>query len=405
VGGSSADSGTPTGGGGFGGPTGGGGSGGPDGGTPTGGAAGTGGNLPDATPDVDFPYDAPVHDTNLAEACVDQTAEAKPVPLDIYFMLDASTSMSEPVGDANKGDCDATPPFTPAKASKWCKAINAVAGYISSPNAAGNRAAIQYFRHYTSHNCNGSGYDQPSVALGVLPGNFSGHATTIVQADGGLNWAYPHSNTPTEGALRGLARFTAASRTPDRVIIGILVTDGEPTFCNRSDGVLADIPAQHFAATGIHTFVVGMTGANFVRLEKWASYAGSLTHDDTNDACGTCNSCTCQHYNVGDGNPSVFIAALNQIQKSVLSCTFQVPKPNQGLLDPDLVRVEYYAGGQPPPVELPRVASGPCDGEGWYYGYDANNNPTTINLCSKSCETVQADSSAQVKIRIACQGS
>ena len=371
-------------------------------GTPQGGSAGAG---VDAGKDVDFGYDAPAFETSLEDACVDETAKADPLPLDIYFMLDASTSMSQPAGYNAAGDCNATPPFTPGINSKWCKAVNAIAGYVSSPQANGNRAAVQYFQHYTNHNCNGSGYDTPAVALGDLPGAYAGHAQTLVTASpGGLNWAYPHSSTPTEGALRGLASFTGSHQSPGRIIIGILVTDGAPTACNTTDSVLAGIAQTHFNNTGIHTFMVGMTGANFTKLEDWANYTGSLSHDDTNDACGSCSNCTCHHYNVGNGDPAVFIAALNQIQKAVLSCAFQVPQPSQGVLDPNAVKVEYYVGGQPPPQVLPRVDSAAqCAGPGWYY--DNNTNPTKINLCPDSCTTVQADKAAEVKIRIACQGS
>jgi hypothetical protein len=318
--------------------------------------------------------------------------------------------MSSPQGSGAAGDCNAVAPsFTPSVNSRWCKAVNAIAGYVSSPDAAGNQAAIQYFQHYTSHNCNGSGYNVPAVGLGTLPGSYSGHAQTLVeQANGGLNWAYPWSGTPTEGGLRGLTQFTAANKTPGRLIIGILVTDGQPGACNTNANTLRQIAQDHFTATGIHTFMVGITGASFAPMETWASYTGALSHDDTNDACGTCNGagCTCHHYNVGDGSPAVFIAALKAIQNAVLSCTFQVPTPSSGILNPDAVKVEYLPGGNPPPVELPKVTgAAQCTGPGWYYGYDAGGNPTTINLCPASCTTVQGDPNAEVKIRIACQGS
>lgn len=358
----------------------------------------------DAAIDVEFVYDPPLHE---ASVCVDETASADPLPLDIYFMLDASTSMSSPAGLGAAGDCNAAPPFVPSVNSRWCKAVNAIAGYVSSPQAAGNRAALQYFQVYSGHNCNGAAYAIPSVGLGQLPGSFSGHAQTLVQQNpGGLNWAYPFSGTPTEAGLRGLAQFTAANKTPGRIIIGVLVTDGLPGSCSTSDPVLRGIAQDHFNATGIHTFMVGITGANFTRLENWASYTGAITHDDTNDACGNCNSCNCHHYNVGDGSPAVFIAALNKIQQAVLSCTFQVPVPAQGVLNADAVNVEYYPGGQPPPQTLPKVANqAACSGPGWYFGYDAQQKPETINLCPATCTTVQADTQGEVKIRIACLGS
>ncbi|MBW2526396.1 MAG: hypothetical protein JRI23_19605 [Deltaproteobacteria bacterium] len=376
------------------------------------GTAGGGTGLSDAGDfDADFTYDAPAFDADLQDACVDETAEAEPVPLDIYFMLDASTSMSSPAGTGTAGDCNVdTNNFTPSVNSRWCKAINSIAGYVSSPQAQDNRAALCFFRRYSNYNCNGSGYDTPYVGLGLLPGSYSGHAQTLVESASpnfGLNAAYPHDATPTEGALRGLAQYTAANQTTGRIIIGILVTDGAPTSCDTSDGTLAGIAQNHFNSTGIHTFMVGMTGANFTRLENWADYNGALSHpDNPGDTCGGSYS-SCHHYNVGDGDPTVFINALNQIQNAVLSCTFQIPSPSQGVLDPDLVIVEYYPGGTPPATVLPRRNDlNDCNNNGdvgWYY--DNNSSPTVINLCPNSCNTVQADANAEVKIRIACQGS
>ncbi|MBW2454930.1 MAG: hypothetical protein JRI68_10480 [Deltaproteobacteria bacterium] len=373
-------------------------------------SSGTGGSTsssggPDASFDANFAYDAPSYDAGLEDACVDETAQAQPVPLDIYFMLDASTSMSSPAGYGAAGDCNATPPFnTPSVNSRWCRAVNAMGGYVSDPAAAGNQAALQFFATYGNDNCNGSGYNTPSVGLGLLPGNYSGHAQTFVAGNGGLNDAYPHSNTPTEGALNGLAQFTAANQTQNRIIIGILVTDGVPTGCTTSDNTLSGITQSHFSNTGIHTFIVGMDGANFNRLETWASYTGALSHPDgPNDSCGDGNG-PCHHYNVGNGNPAVFVDALLAIQNAVLGCTFLIPQPSQGVLDPNLVIVEYYANGQPPAIVIPRVNNvGQCNGDGWYY--DNNSQPTVIELCPQTCQTVQNDPNAQIQIRIACQGS
>lgn len=345
-------------------------------------ASGGGTGLSDAGDfDADFTYDAPPFDADLQDACVDEVANADPVPLDIYFMLDASGSMGT---DCNVGQ---------TTASKWCRAINAIAGYIQDSGSDGNRAAIEFF---SGDSC--SGYNTPAVNLV----NLTAQASQVITA---MNNRNPSGGTPTRPALEGLASFTAANETAGRVMIGILVTDGDPTRCSPyDDTTLSNVVQNHFNSTGIHTFIVGMTGATFNRLEAWADYPGSITHDDTNDACGTCNNCTCSHYNVGNGDPTIFIAALQQIQNAVLGCTFNIPSPSQGVLDPDTVSVEYLPNGQPPAQDLPRVNNaGACTGDGWYY--DDNVNPTVINLCPTTCTTVQGDPNAEINIRIACQGS
>ena len=371
---------------------------------------GTGGDAP-TKPDANFDYDAPDYQS---ETCLDEEAKAEVVPLDIYFMLDRSSSM-EPA-------CIATPPFdTLAATSSWCRAINSMAGYVSNPAAEGNRAALQYFPVPTgSSDCPmGGGYSTPSVPLGslatdLLTGDFSGHAVAFVNS---LNSVSPNGGTPTEGALRGLAAYTKANKTAGRIIIGVLVTDGEPGTCSQDDGVLAGIAADHYIKEGIHTFFVGMdptagplAGVNWTRLETWAKYTGAIKHENTDmKTCGTCAAasptCTCHHYNVGNGNPEVFIAALNRIQKSAVSCTFQVPTIGTSVIDVDHAKVDYYPGGKDPKTVIDGVASeSACGtGQGWYFDNPAN--PKTINLCPESCKLVQADDYALVNVRIPCAGT
>jgi Mg-chelatase subunit ChlD len=353
----------------------------------------------DAGPfDADFTYDAPVNDALLQDACVDETASAEPVPLDIYFMLDRSGSMTQPFCDnCSVGDCDVTWPNPPTLASRWCNAINAIAGYVQDPSAQGNRAALEYF--YASV-C--SGYDVPSVGLVDLT---AGAAQLI----GSLNNQTPYDGTPTRAALEGLAAFTAANQQAGRVIIGILITDGDPTTCAPTDNnTMRAIVENHFNATGIHTFVVGMDGATFGNLENWASYPGAISHpDDPGNTCGAAYA-DCHHWNVGNGDPTSFIAALQQIQQAVLGCTFNVPIPSQGVLDPDKVAVDYDANGgsPPPPEELVRVSDAAnCTGADNEWHYDSNTNPTVIQLCPATCARVQTDTNASVQVRIACQGS
>ncbi|MCL2825364.1 MAG: VWA domain-containing protein, partial [Polyangiaceae bacterium] len=229
-------------------------SGGGAGGDGPGGSGGVGGKPPG--PDADFGYDAPEYEAG-GDACVHIEAKADLIPLDIYFMMDVSTSMSSPAGTGSSGDCNALYPFTtPTVNSKWCKAINGVAGYVSSPEAKGNRTAIGYFSHFTATTCDDNAYKTPMVPLGLLLGDYSGHAKTLVEASGGLNWAYPKGNTPTSSALRGLTQFTAANKSEGRVIIGIMVTDGAPSsVCPPySSADLRKLAQDNYNVHGIHTF-------------------------------------------------------------------------------------------------------------------------------------------------------
>jgi len=352
-------------------------------GSAQGGAAG--GSAADAAPDVpadvSFGYDAPVYDSALTQdsACAATTAEAKPIPLDLYLILDSTGSMGT---DCNVGS---------TTASKWCRAVNSIAGFVNDASSAGMRMALQFYSSSINATCSGSYYATPKVALGLLPAN----AGPIVSA---LNAQAPSGLTPTEAALRGIASFTKSKQTAGRVMIGILVTDGNPTDCSTNDTTLASIVGNHLASTGIKTFIVGMTGALSTRLETIAVAGGAPSHTNYCDGVASCH-----YYSVGDGNPQAFIAALKQIQQSAIACTYQMPTSDAGIIDPSKVTVQYTPGGGAP-QELQHVDSKTqCVGNGWYY--DNNTAPTLIMLCPDACKTVQADTNAKVEILLGCLGS
>ena len=363
------------------------------------------------TTDINWEYDTFRPDSGLDDACVNQVVEAERVPLDIYFMMDRSGSMRYPAhGDHKPYDCNVdTVGFVPSANSKWCKAINALAGYVSNAEAKGNKAAIQYFTHplhQSSESCKDAKYySTGETELIELTGTGAGHAAAIVAS---LNKATPSGYTPTEAALLGLAEFTKAKRKPGRVIIGILITDGAPEWkekgkCSNDDKVLKGIPEQLFQTEGIHTFMVGIDGANFKRLENWANYRGAISHRNDRDNCGD-GQPTCHHYNVGNADYDVFVRALRAIQSSAHGCSFKFPEP-EGVLDLARVSVEYFKNGNPPPVSLTRVANQAACGaiEGYYF--DDNANPKIVHLCPTVCDQVMRDSNPKVQIQIACQGS
>ncbi len=233
-------------------------------------------------------------------------------PVDMYIMLDRSCSMGT--------DCS----IDASTNSKWCHAVNALSGYFNSPSAAGNAAAIQFFplvNHTASECTTGAGYDvaaapKPAPAYTTLPTN---------TFDALLNATTDNNPciTPTEAAIRGLTSFTAANRRGGRVTIGMLVTDGDPVKCDTNLTDLSNLLQAHYAATTLRTYVIGMTGANDANLEMLAQGGNAPLHPDVvgalTGACGKSPS-PCRHWNVGDGNPDAFVAALAAIQQSADGC-------------------------------------------------------------------------------------
>jgi hypothetical protein len=239
-----------------------------------------------------------------------QSGDSCYAPVDMYIMQDRSGSMGT---DCNIGD---------TTNSKWCHAINALSGYFNSPQASGNAAAIQFFPlpNTTQAQCTtGAGYDtaaMPTTSYTTLPTNTFDSLLNSQNDQGG-------GGTPTEAAIRGLTKFTAGNRRGGRVTIGILVTDGDPNGCDQNLTNLSNLLQQHYQATTLRTFVIGMTGGTDANLEQIAQGGMGPLHDATvgplTNACGT-SPAPCRHWNVGDGNPQAFIAALAAIQDASNGC-------------------------------------------------------------------------------------
>jgi len=268
---------------------------------------GDGGSGNDATSNGDSPFG---NKDGNGSGDGSQSGDSCYAPVDMFIMQDRSGSMGN---DCNIGD---------NTNSKWCHAINALSGYFNSTSASGNAAAIQFFPlpNHTSALCaTGAGYDVaalPTTGYTTLPTNTFDALLNSTNDTGG-------GGTPTEAAIRGLTKFTAGNRRGGRVTIGILVTDGDPNGCDENLQHLSDLLQAHYTATTLRTFVIGMTGATDSNLEQMAQGGNGPLHPATvgplTNACGS-TPAPCRHWNVGDGNPQAFIAALAAIQQASDGC-------------------------------------------------------------------------------------
>ncbi len=323
--------------------------------------------------------------------CASRATEAQPLGIDMFVVLDHTTSM----GSDCPLDLSTAPP---PRSSKWCFASHALAEYFTSEASAGHRAALQYMSLADSV-CEGgpeNGQAHAAVGLTPLPSAADGPlVTSLSDEDPNTNY-----RTQIEAALRGIATFTAANRDPSRPMIGILITDGDPSLCDRNIDNLAAIVQEHYAATGIKTFIIGMTGATLQNLETMALPGGAPEHGP--EFCGG-TAQTCHYWSVGDGDPAAFVSALEQIQQAaVLPCEYQIPPAPAGeALRYDLVNIQYVDGAGVS-TTLGYVASPEqCAGTSWYY--DNPTAPTRIGLCPDACSLVSASlTGAQVDISYGC---
>ncbi len=354
-------------------------------GTGGGAASGTGGGAASTGSDaglldVTFGYDADPEDAALSPdaTCAASAIKAEPLPLDMYIILDKSGSMGT--------DCNVGSNGT----SKWCYAINALNKFFTAPSSVGTGVALSFFSGSSCPNLANA-----QVAYNTLPNH-------VTQLNNAMNGASPGGNTPTSAAANGIASYTAANEKPGRKMIGVLITDGDPTSCSPTNvGQINTILANHFGSTNIPTFIIGMTGASFTNLETLANNAGAPSH--TQNCGGGVNPC--HFYNVANGDPAVFLAVLKAIQQTAIGCQYTIPTTDAGVIDPDKVVVEYTPGSGGPPQPLARVndASQCTASGGWHY--DNNANPKLIVLCPATCSAVTADQKAGIQIALGCLGS
>jgi hypothetical protein len=375
-------------------------------------AAGSDGGRRDANfPDVTFIYDGPTGDGAVTadSACVTATVRATSVPLDMYVMFDRSGSMNLPLplpasGNPGAGDCN----VGDTAVSRWCYAINALASFFRAPSSAGIGVALQFFPNGDCNSnvpfgygccssgscCNGGPDSTPEVALAALPGNTQ---SLIDALDAQIPWG---DRTPIEAALKGLAGYTRAQRRTGREIVGLLITDGGPEGCESNPDRLASIVRNHRSTTGIRTFVMGVEGAVFPTLETIAIAGGAPAHTGNCDA----GISPCHFYSVRDGTAAAFNNALQAIRRASIGCEFSMPTTDAGLINPENVVIEYFAGGTGAGQQIAKVrnAAG-CSQDGFYYDDDAS--PSTLTLCPATCTRVQADNRARVDILLGCLGS
>jgi hypothetical protein len=337
-------------------------------------------------------------------ACAKGSGQTALQPLDMFIMFDRSTSMRYDTKNnllsLTDADCNTTQ--SPVKDSRWCKSVVALSAYLNSPASGGNRAALQFFGE--SNQCDGTAYSKS-----VQPGGNTGYTNLPTNLfDDDLNGATPDANTPLEGAIRGLIAFTgrAENRTAGRRTINVLITDADTSTlaCSKDINMMQGLLDTHFRTTGVPTYVIGMTGADFGVLETLATGGNGPQHTDqvgaVTDACGN-GAGPCRSWNVGNGNGGVLTEALKGIQQTAVGCTLRMPKPATGTLDLNQVEVDYSPGGNPPVTALTRVTnSAACVATGFYY--DNNTNPSTIELCPEICKTIGADPKPKIEVVAAC---
>jgi hypothetical protein len=322
--------------------------------------------------------------------CNAQVREGQRVPVDMYFLVDSSGSMDQPV----------------AGGSKWDVISSALIGFLEDPRSVGTGAGIGYFPVETGScssgqsgcicipiinlcfateggACEASDYATPAVELAV-----PAQTATIVS---NINDHEIGGGTPTRPALEGALGYLNqwASQHPERKSVLVLATDGDPEGCETNTPQdAADVAASALSGpNAIRTFVIGV-GSSLGSLNLVAQAGG-----------------TDRAFLVDTGGDVAkeFADALDEIRGAAASCDFSIPaaSSNAEPIDPSKVNVSYLPNGTTKPTRVPQTALGDpanCNGSGGWY-YDDPAAPTAIKLCEATC---QALSTGTIQVEFGC---
>jgi hypothetical protein len=313
-----------------------------------------------------------------SDACATDTLGADVGPVNMFVMFDSSASMNDD--------------------NKWPSATAAFTSFFQDPETAGLRMAFRFFGSDSpTPGCNDSDCSidacaDPLIDIAGLtadPAPTDAHEAALVNllqtstAVGGFG-------TPIYPALGGAVQWASdyAAANPDENAVVVFVTDGEPNGCNQDIGAISSLAADGWNDSRVRTYAIGLEGSNEAQLDQIAAAGNTL-----------------QGYFIGAGATAQqdLLAALNEIRGNEIRCDIAIPPSNNGMpIDFNRVNVNYTPsnGGAVVPFGKVPSAADCMDLNGWYY--DDPSAPTRIVLCDAACQSVNADSGAELSIVLGC---
>lgn len=309
-----------------------------------------------------------------SQACVGVEAPTERLPVDVFAVIDGSSSMAD---------------ATATGVSKWYATKAAFHDFLEAA-PADMGIGLSLFPLGSGMTCETARYQEEALPIGQARDMIGG---VLARLDAVTPWG----QTPTAPALTAALELAGkhAQQRPERSVVVVLASDGMPTACDPLDAAaLAGLAKKALQGPGhVRTLVVALSslaGADSNGFEMIAAAGGTdraLLVDPHGD----------------------FSAQLSQALGSAaterVACDLAVPAPPEGQqLDYDSVNV--VLDGEEARVTFPRVA-GPEDcsvSGGWYYDIDPEvGAPARINMCKATCERLTSRSNASLSVELGCK--
>jgi hypothetical protein len=310
------------------------------------------------------------------EACVGVVASAESLPVDLFALVDSSSSMRE---------------ATSTGVSKWYATKAALRDFLhSAPVGLGFGLSLFPTPGDDTASCVTQHYRDASLPIADVS-QMSGGALDQLEA------VTPQGQTPTAPALTAALELATdhALEHRDRSVVVVLATDGLPTTCDPVDvRALAELTRGALRGSAhVRTLVVAsrsLTGSDQSSFDTIAAAGGTgraLSIDPRADFSAQLSQ------------------ALGAAATKRVTCDLALPEPPRGeRIDYDAVNVVLSAKGSR--ITFPRVEDAESCGAagGWYYDVDPTlGAPFRLNMCKASCDRLSDTGAAELRVELGCR--
>jgi hypothetical protein len=310
-------------------------------------------------------------------ACAAQRQDSRPMPTDIFIMLDKSISMNCPAADAA-----CTQSNTPTPPTRWTAVIDAITAFAAAPANVGIGIGLGIFPSLT---CDPQVFASGATPIAPLPAGGTAVLNRIAAT-------IPGGTTPTVPALQGAILYAKQymQQNPGKTAAVVFVTDGMPNdVCTPPSSVqlAADAAKAGFDGTpSIETYVVGL-GATAALDQIALAGSGGATH----------------YFDANGADAATKLRDILKLVSQPITCDYPIPTTTTAL-NYDAVDVQTRLSDTAPTINLKYVtsASACSSTPAWYYDRPPPGIPTKITLCPSACDPLKGVDTASVQAVIGC---